>query len=35
MLEKEKTSIQVDELKNEAMLVAQIMITPPYFIFFK
>lgn len=35
MLEKEKISFQVDEMKKEAMLVAQIMITPPCFLFFK
>lgn len=30
-----RISIQVDEMKKEAMLVAQIMITPPCFLFFR
>lgn len=32
MLEK---SFQVEEMKKEEMLVAQIMITPPCFLFFR
>lgn len=35
ILEKEKIGFQVDEMKKEAMLVAQIMNTPPCFLFFK
>ena len=35
MLKKEKISIQVDEMKKEATLVAKIMITPPFFLFLK
>lgn len=32
---KRKISFQVEEIKKEEMLVAQIMITPPCFLFFR